>query len=56
MVADWLGLYRGNFDEHLEPTENERLIAGHIVGRLWAEGLLNTDGEKWVSVNRETPL
>lgn len=31
-------------------TENEMLMAGHIVGALWGQDLLNTGDEKWVTV------
>jgi hypothetical protein len=32
-------------------TKDEELMAGHIVGNLWANNLLNTGDEKWVSVS-----
>ena len=31
----------------------EALCAGHIVGALWGQDLLNTGDEKWVSVETE---
>lgn len=49
LVAHQLANYRDGWDSpHVEPTENERLLAGHIVGNLWANDLLNTAGEEWV--------
>lgn len=54
LAASQLAFFlRGGGDERLEPTENERLLAGHIVGNLWANDLLNTAGEEWVPVNRK---
>ena len=51
LAASQLAFFlRGNGDERLEPTENERLLAAHIVGNLWANNLLNTEGETWVTV------
>lgn len=51
LAASQLAFFlRGNGEERLEPTENERLLAGHIVGNLWANNLLNTEGENWVTV------
>lgn len=37
-------------DDPFAYTENELLQAGLIVGRLWSLGLLNTQGEEWVTV------
>lgn len=46
-------------DEEAEPTENDRLIAGHLAGALWANDLLNLSGECWETleslVDRITP-
>ena len=50
LVAAQLAFFR---DDTATPTENEELMAGHIVGNLWANDLLNTGGEKWVPVNRK---
>ena len=51
LAASQLAFFmRGNGDERLEPTENERLLAAHIVGNLWANNLLNTEGEQWATV------
>ena len=57
LVASQLAFFqRGGGDERLEPTENERLLAGHIVGNLWANDLLNTGDEKWIPVESDTQL
>lgn len=50
LVAGQLAFFR---EEGSVPTENERLMAGHIVGNLWANDLLNTGDEKWIPVERE---
>jgi len=58
LVANELARYRVGYDVDLvEPRDNERLLAGHIAGRLWANHLLNTAGEKWedVSFGKITP-
>ena len=34
-------------------TESEKLQAGHIVGALWGNDLLNTGNEEWVTVESE---
>ena len=55
LAADELARCRTGYDvSEVEPTKNERLLAGHIVGRLWANDLLNTGDEKWVPVESET--
>lgn len=44
-------------DDPFAYTDNEKLIASHIVGNLWANGLLNDSGERWEPVNRrDQPL
>lgn len=54
LAARQLAQCRAGWDgPDAEPTENERLLAGHIVGNLWANDLLNTGDEKWVSVESE---
>lgn len=54
LAAKQLARSRSGFDDlDAEPTENDRLLAGHIVGLLWGNGLLNTGDEKWVSVESE---
>ena len=50
LVAKQLASFRGDTET---PTENEELMAGHIVGNLWANDLLNTKGEKWSTVESE---
>ena len=55
LAADELARCRSGYDvSEVDLTENERLLAGHIVGRLWAADLLNTAGENWVTVESET--
>jgi hypothetical protein len=57
LAADELARCRTGYDvSEVEPTENERLLAGHIVGRLWANDLLNTAGEEWKTVSSEKDL
>jgi hypothetical protein len=34
-------------------NEHEALCAGHIVGALWAQGLLDTGDEEWIPVEVE---
>ena len=52
LAARQLARARTGFEDlDAEPTENDRLLAGHIVGSLWANDLLNTGDEKWVSVS-----
>lgn len=34
-------------------NEYEELCAGHIVGALWGQDLLNTADEEWVTVEQE---
>lgn len=54
LAAHELARCRTGYDiDDVTPTENERLLAGHIVGLLWANDLLNTAGEKWVAVEKE---
>ena len=48
IVADRLAFFR---EEDSEPTANDKLLAGHLVGALWANDLLNTAGEKWVTIS-----
>jgi hypothetical protein len=54
IVARQLASFRLGLDcdDPFAYTEHEQLCAGHIVGALWAQHLLNTDGEKWVTVER----
>jgi len=47
LVADRLAYFR---EEGSQPTKNDLLLAGHLVGALWANDLLNTSGENWVKV------
>lgn len=47
IMAVWLARFR---DEEAKPTDNDRLMAGHLAGALWANDLLNTAGENWVTV------
>ena len=55
LVAGQLAFFlRGDGDVRLEPTENETLLAGHIVGSLWANDLLNTVGENWETIESIT--
>lgn len=57
IVAQRLASFRLGLD-HIEPfayTEDERLRAGHIVGALWAQDLLNTAGETWTPVDTIQP-
>jgi hypothetical protein len=37
-------------------NDHEALCAGHIVGALWAQDMLNTGDEVWVTVEDETSL
>lgn len=54
LAARQLALCRTGWDDlDAVPTENERLLAGHIVGNLWANDLLNTAGEVWTPVETE---
>lgn len=57
IVAQRMASFRLGLD-HENPfgyTEHEKLCAGHIVGSLWAKGLINTKDEVWVPVESETP-
>lgn len=38
-------------DDPYAYNDHEKLCAGHIVGSLWGAKLLNTEGEKWVTVD-----
>jgi hypothetical protein len=40
-------------DDPFAYTDHEQLCAGHIVGALWAQGLLDTGDEKWIPVETE---
>ena len=55
-VAQQLASFRLGLDcaDPFAYTEHEALCAGHIVGALWAQGLLNTGDEKWVPVEAES--
>jgi hypothetical protein len=51
IVARQLASFRlGDCEDPSAYTEHEALCAGHIVGALWAQDLLNTKGEEWVTV------
>lgn len=52
VVAKQLASFRLGLDcsEPFAYNEHELLCAGHIVGALWAQELLNTGDEKWVEV------
>lgn len=52
IVAKRLASFRLGLDadDPYAYTENEKLMAGHIVGSLWGQNLLNTKGENWRSV------
>ena len=54
LMAMWLARFRDESVEPPEPTENERLMASHLAGALWANDLLNTAGETWITVEAET--
>jgi hypothetical protein len=43
-------------DDPFAFTEHEKLMAGHIVGRLWAQKLLDIGNEVWVTVSDESDL
>lgn len=55
LVAGRLASFRLGLDcaEPFAYTENEKLMAGHIIGALWANDLLNVGDEKWVTVEEE---
>lgn len=55
VVARQLASFRLGLDadDPFAYTENEKLMAGHIVGALWGQELLNTSGEEWVTVESE---
>ena len=52
LVARQLASFRLGLDcdDPFSYTENEKLMAGHIVGNLWANKLLNDTGEKWTTI------
>ena len=56
LVARRLASFRLGLDcdDPYAYTENEQLMAGHIVGSLWANDLLNIGDKRWVSVENET--
>lgn len=55
IAARQLARCRTGWDDlDAEPTANEKLLAGHIVGALWGANLLNTDGEEWIAVESES--
>lgn len=57
LAARQLARYRTGWDDlDAEPTENERLLAGHVVGNLMANHLINMRDEKWVSISSENDL
>lgn len=51
IVARSLAFFRD--ESRPEPTDNEKILAGHLVGALWANDLLNTGDEKWTPVKTE---
>jgi hypothetical protein len=53
IVARQLASFRLGLDcgDPFSYTAHEFLCAGHIVGALWAQDLLNTEGEEWVQVD-----
>lgn len=55
VVARQLASFRlgSDCDDPFAFTDHELLCAGHIVGALWAQDLLNTGDEKWVPVEQE---
>lgn len=55
VVARQLASFRLGLDcaDPFAYDEFEKLCAGHIVGALWGQGLLNTGDEKWVTVQSE---
>ncbi len=56
IVAQRLASFRLGLDSE-KPfafNKHEKLCAGHIVGSLWAKGLLNVGDEVWVTVETET--
>ena len=55
LVAQQLASFRLGLDcdNPFDYTENEKLMAGHIIGSLWANDLLNTGDEDWISVESE---
>jgi hypothetical protein len=55
IVARQLASFRLGMDcaDPYAYTEHEELCAGHIVGALWAQDLLNTAGEDWIPVKTE---
>jgi hypothetical protein len=52
IVARQLASFRLGLDceDPFAYTEHEKLCAGHIVGALWAQELLNVGNEKWITV------
>ena len=50
IVARQLASFRLGLDceDPFAYTEHEALCAGHIVGALWAQGLLDTGKEQWI--------
>jgi hypothetical protein len=55
IVAKQLASFRLGLDcdDPFAYTDHEQLCAGHIVGALWAQGLLDTGDEKWIPVETE---
>lgn len=58
VVARQLASFRLGLDcaDPFAYTEYEALCAGHIVGALWAQNLLNTGDEVWTTVEGEFPV
>lgn len=53
IVARQLASFRLGLDCEDDPfayTEHEALCAGHIVGALWGQGLLDTKNEEWITL------
>lgn len=54
IVARQLASFRlGDCENPFAYSKHEQLCAGHIVGALWGQDLLNTGNEKWIPVETE---
>ena len=55
IVARQLASFRLGLDspDPFAYDDHEQLCAGHIVGALWAQGLLDTGDEVWTRVEGE---
>jgi len=58
LVARRLASFRLGLDasDPFAYNDHEKLCAGHIVGSLWANDLLNIGDEKWVSIDNEQAI